>query len=325
MSSQTLYPLRFAPIFKRYIWGGRKLQTTLGKLTGDHPDTAESWELVEHPSGMSVVDSGPLSGKTLADLLADHGRDIYGQHFPQPRFPLLFKLLDCCRNLSVQVHPTDAAAANLTPPDLGKTEAWLILEAEPGAALYAGLKRGFDRAALEREVSRGTTELCLHRVEPKVGECYFIPAGVVHALGEGLLVAEIQQSSDTTYRLFDWNRTGPDGQPRQLHVQQSLDCTNYEHGPVHAQVPKPTARAHVSQIVACDKFVMDRWTNFTSEPVGGDNRFHILSVLEGSIQIAGDPAATPLTRGQTALLPASLGSTLLTATPNTQLLDIYLP
>lgn len=325
MSSQPLYPFRFTPILKRYIWGGRKLQTVLGKPADDHPDTAESWEIVEHPSGTSLLENGPLAGKSLSDLLQQFATQIYGQHFPQPRFPLLFKLLDCNRHLSVQVHPTDAEAAKLTPPDLGKTEAWIILAAEPGALLYAGLKRGFDRAALEREVARGTTELCLHKIEPKVGDCYFIPAGVIHALGAGLLVAEIQQSSDTTFRLFDWNRVGADGKPRPLHIRESLDATNFGFGPISAQVAKPTEQPHVQRLVHCDKFVLDRWTSFQEETLGGDNCFHILSVLQGSVQIAGDPSEQPLSMGQSALLPASLGPTLLTASPETILLDIYLP
>ncbi|MGV3607804.1 MAG: type I phosphomannose isomerase catalytic subunit [Planctomycetaceae bacterium] len=326
MSSQTLYPFRFTPILKRYIWGGRKLQTVLGKPADNHPDTAESWEIVEHPSGTSTLENGPLAGKSLTELLQQFGPEVYGQHFPQPRFPLLFKLLDCNRHLSVQVHPTDAEASKLTPPDLGKTEAWIILAAEPGALLYAGLKRGFDRSALEREVSRGTTELCLHKIEPKVGDCFFIPAGVVHALGAGLLVAEIQQSSDTTYRLFDWNRVGTDGKPRALHIRESLDATNYGFGPISAQIPKPTDKPHVQQLVHCDKFVLDRWTSFNEATLGGDNRFHIVSVLHGSVQLAGDPSGTPLTMGQSALLPASLGPTSIKAnTSDTILLDMYLP
>ncbi len=325
MPPQTLYPLRFTPIFKRYLWGGRKLQTVLGKPTGNHDDYAESWELVQHPSGTSILENGPLAGQSLEELLAEHAPAVYGRHYPQPRFPLLFKLLDCCRHLSVQVHPTDAAAALQTPPDLGKTEAWVILAAEPGAMLYAGLKRGFDRQALEREVARGTTELCLHKVEPQVGDCFFIPAGVVHALGAGLLVAEIQQSSDTTFRLFDWNRTGPDGKPRQLHLQESLDAINYGSGPIQAQTPVATSLPHVKRLVSCDKFVLDRWSDFSSGTLGGDDRFHIINVLEGSVRISSDPSDQPLERGQTALIPAALGSVQLQAEPNTRLLDMYLP
>src|SRR3954465_8905730 len=193
----SLPPLRFAPLFKRYLWGGRRLASLLNKPIGEGDDCAESWEVADHGEDQTVVVGGPLAGMTLAEGLASYGQDLLGRHAPRSRFPLLFKFLDCRRVLSVQVHPGDAAAAKQGPPDLGKTEAWVILAAEPGSLVYAGLKRGFDRAALEREVNRGTTELCLHKFEPQVGDCIFIPAETVHALGAGLVVAEIQQASDT--------------------------------------------------------------------------------------------------------------------------------
>ena len=233
-------PLRFAPLLKRYLWGGRRLGTLLGKPIGAEEDYAESWEIADHGADQTVVSGGPLAGMTLEQVLEKHGRELLGQHWDSKqcsRFPLLFKFLDCRRVLSVQVHPNDAAAAKQVPPDLGKTEAWVILAAEPGSVVYAGLKRGFDQAALERELVRGTTELCLHKFEPKVGDCIFIPAGTVHALGAGLVVAEIQQASDTTFRLFDWNRVGPDGKPRQLHIEESLAAIDYSAGPVQPQVP----------------------------------------------------------------------------------------
>ena len=216
---QPLYPLQFTPIFRHYVWGGRKLGTLLGKQIGQGNDYAESWELVDRGDDQSRVADGPLVGTTLGDLRADRGQELFGRHHPQSRFPLLFKFLDCEKMLSVQVHPDDAQAAQLTPPDFGKTEAWVVLAAEPNSVIYAGLKRGFDRHALEREVHRGTCELCLHRLEPKPGDCLFLPAGAVHALGAGLVIAEIQQTSDATFRLFDWNRLGADGKPRPLHVE----------------------------------------------------------------------------------------------------------
>ncbi|HUE71509.1 MAG TPA: type I phosphomannose isomerase catalytic subunit [Pirellulaceae bacterium] len=348
-----LYPLRFQPLFKRYLWGGRRLGTVLNKPIEGGDDYAESWELVDHGSDQSVVANGPLSGKTLAELVHSHGRDLLGRHAPLPRFPLLFKFLDCNRALSVQVHPNDEQAKQLDPPDLGKTEAWVILAAEPGSVIYAGLKRGIDRAALEREVHRGTTEPCLHKFEPKVGDCVFIPAGTVHALGAGLVVAEIQQASDTTFRLFDWNRVGPDGKPRQLHVRESLDVIDYSAGPVSPQVPRPTERPYVQRLVECDKFILDRWTisrRAGSQPValasGGrkppdgtvrmpdsseglrpplaDDRFHILAVLDGEIRLSGDPSGEPLRKGQTALIPACLTESVEVADESV-LLDAYLP
>jgi mannose-6-phosphate isomerase len=228
--------------------------------------------------------------------------------------------------LSVQVHPNDAQAARLTPPDAGKTEAWVVLAAEPGSAIYAGLKRGFDRPALARELARGTCELCLNRVEPRVGDCILLPAGTVHALGAGLLIAEIQQSSDTTYRLFDWNRVGPDGRPRALHVQEALEVIDHDHGPVMASAPVPTDRPQVMRLTACDKFVLDRWQIALPREIGGDERFHILSIIEGSAKAIGDPVGNPLGTGDTLLLPAAAGPLRLEPTPpRAVVLDIFLP
>ena len=323
-------PLRFAPLVKRYLWGGRRLGTLLGKPIGAGDDYAESWEIADHGADQSVVEGGPLAGMTLAQVLAQHQEKLIGRKASGrvSRFPLLFKFLDCCRPLSVQVHPNDTAAAKLVPPDLGKTEAWIILAAEPGSVIYAGLKRGFDRAALAREVNRGTTELCLHRFEPRVGDCIFVPAGTVHALGAGLVVAEIQQASDTTFRLFDWNRLGTDGKPRTLHVEESLAAIDYAAGPVQPQIPQQTDRPFVERLVACDKFVLNRWRLSGSEAreqltVGGDGKFHILAALSGEAKIEGEPA--PLKMGQTLLLPAAAGKVSVTASPKTVLLDMYLP
>jgi mannose-6-phosphate isomerase len=328
-----LPPFRFAPLFKRYLWGGRRLGTLLGKPIGEGDDYAESWEVADHGADQSVVMEGPLAGMTLGQVVEKHGKELLGRHWQEGQvapFPLLFKYLDCRRVLSVQVHPNDAAAAKQVPPDLGKTEAWVILAAEPGSVVYAGLKRGFDRPALEREVHRGTTELCLHKYEPQVGDCIFIPAGTVHALGAGLVVAEIQQASDTTFRLFDWNRVGPDGKPRQLHVEESLQAIDYSAGPVQPQIPQPTERQFVQRLVSCDKFILDRWQMNGTEPaaqstIGGDERFHILSVLSGSVKLSWDASSERLTLGQTLLIPASAAKCQISAELGTVMLDSYLP
>lgn len=336
---QPLYPLRFQPLLRRYLWGGTRLGAVLDKPVGDEPECAESWEVVDHDQDQSVVLAGPLAGQTLGQLVQQRGPDIFGRHFelrqraaaerPElatlTRFPLLFKFLDAAKPLSVQVHPNDAQAAELDPPDLGKTEAWVILEAEPGSKIYAGLKRGFDRPAFERELHRGTCELCLHSFEPKPGDCVFIPAGTVHAIGAGILLGEIQQASDVTYRVFDWNRVGADGKPRPLHIEQALASIDFAAGPVSPQVPQPTDRAAAERLVDCDKFVLDRVKLDAPLKVGGDQRFHLLAVLEGSVQLAGDPLAAPLSRGQTAVLPASLEEVRLTPEGTAVLLDICLP
>jgi mannose-6-phosphate isomerase len=256
--------------------------------------------------------------------MRQYPRELMGRHQGASRFPLLFKFLDAQTRLSMQVHPDNARAALLDPPDLGKTEAWVIVEAAPRSFLYAGLRQGITRETLVHELTRQTCELCVERIEPVSGDCFFLPAGVLHALGPGLLVAEIQQSSDTTYRLYDWNRRGPDGQPRALHVDQALEAINYDCGPVSAQQPQATQRDGVERLVACDQFVLDRWRFAGTMLAGGDDRFHIVAVLSGQVSIAGDPMG-PLTAGSVALLPAEAGDVAVTAAGEAVVLDAYLP
>ncbi|MGC3967690.1 MAG: class I mannose-6-phosphate isomerase [Pirellulales bacterium] len=199
----------------------------------------------------------------------------------------------------------------------------MMLAVEPGSLIYAGLKRGFDRAALEREVNRGTSDLCLHRFEPQVGDCLFLPAGVVHAPGGGLLIAEIQQASDTTFRLFDWNRTGPDGKPRQLHIEQGLAAIDYAAGPRRPQTSEATDDPHVERLVTCDKFVLERVTLAAGDTwkLVNDDRFRIVAVVAGDATAAGE--SLPL--GTTCLVPACLNSVDFIATRPTTLLTAYLP
>jgi mannose-6-phosphate isomerase len=325
MKSYLDEPLRFQPIFRRYLWGGQRLATHLGKPIGPESDYAESWEIVDHGPDQSVVVAGDYAGRTLHELVLHDGSELFGRHWPQSQFPLLFKFLDCARDLSLQVHPNDKQAAKLDPPDLGKTEAWVILDAEPGSVVYAGLKRGFDRAAVEREIASGTLALCLHKIEARPGDCLFIPAGTVHALGKGLLVAEIQQASDTTFRLFDWNRVGPDGKPRPLHVDQGLAVTNFNAGPVMPQQAQPTAWPNAERLVSCEKFLLDRLRLRAPQSLPDDCRFHLLAVLEGTVMVQDDPAGQPLAKGQTALIPANCRDRELWPLEPTTLLDVYLP
>ncbi|MEN6449794.1 MAG: type I phosphomannose isomerase catalytic subunit [Thermoguttaceae bacterium] len=321
----TLYPLRFRPILRSYLWGGRRLATSLGKPLPPGDNWAESWEVVDHGPDQSVVEAGPLAGVTLAELVAQHGRELLGRHHPQPRFPLLLKFLDAAKTLSVQVHPDDARAARLNPPDLGKSEAWVVIEAEPGASIYAGLRAGVDRDDLLAAIREGRCQDCLHEFKAVAGDCVFLPAGAVHAIGAGLVIAEIQQSSDVTYRLFDWNRVGPDGRPRALHVDQAVEAIDFARGPIGPQQPQPTARPPVSRLVECEKFILDRWQFDAPLAAGGDDRCHIISVLDGAVQVEGDPSASPLPRGATALLPAELGPVTLRPQGRAMLLDAYLP
>jgi mannose-6-phosphate isomerase len=297
----------------------------LGKPIGDET-CAESWEIVDHHDDQSIVAAGPLKGTTLGTLVRERGAELLGRHAAAGgQFPLLMKFLDAQQNLSLQVHPDDRQAAVLDPPATGKTEAWVILDAEPGSLIYAGLKRGIDREAFRRELLRGTAELCLHRFEPRVGDCVFLPAGTIHALGAGLMVAEVQQPSDVTYRLFDWNRVDSEGRPRTLHIEAGLKCLDESRVEIGPQTPQPTALDHVTRLVACDKFVLDRWRFSATEAIGGDDRFHLVVVLDGEIQCRASEQTVNAVRGQTVLLPSSLGSVLLETRENTELLDIYLP
>jgi mannose-6-phosphate isomerase len=318
-------PLTFEPVFRQYIWGGRRLETVLHKPLGDGDRYAESWEVVDHGEDQSVVASGPQQGATLRQLVRQHGDQLLGQHAALSAFPLLFKFLDANQVLSLQVHPNDQQAARLDPPDRGKTEAWVIVDAAPEAVIYAGLKRGFDRAAVERELHRGTFELCMHRFTPQAGDCVFIPAGVPHALGAGLLVAEIQQSSDTTFRLHDWNRVGADGRPRELHIEQGLDVIDYQRGPVEPQTPRPGGRPGVERLVDCQQFVVDRWSGSPpGQRCGGDDRFHILASLQGQGEVRWPGGAMRLAGGQTMLL-AAVTEVEIVPGPDLVLLDMYLP
>jgi mannose-6-phosphate isomerase len=335
MSIQLRTPLRFEPLFRRYLWGGRRLADMLGKPIGAGDDYAESWEIVDHDDDQSIVQHGPAAGKSLAQLVASHCSELLGRHAPRERFPLLMKFLDCNKTLSVQVHPNDEQASHQSPPDLGKTEAWLVLHALPDSRIYAGLRPGVTSADLALAIAEGRCEECLHQFPVAPGDCVFIPAGTVHALGAGLVIAEIQQASDTTFRLFDWNRVDKEGNARPLHIEQSLAVIDFERGPVSPQQPQPTSAPHRERLVACDKFVLDRCR--CDEPVvlGGDDRCHLVVVLAGELALQEDPAQVPLRMGECALVPAACGEIAAApselslgsagGSPGAEFLDIYLP
>jgi mannose-6-phosphate isomerase len=335
--SLALYPLRFEPLFRRYLWGGRRLSEILAKPIGDQP-AAESWEVVDHQDDQSVVRFGDLAGKSLRQLIADSGVELVGPHLMsqisstdlpahlQNRFPLLLKFLDANRHLSVQVHPDDQLGATLDPPDLGKTEAWYVMHADPAAKIYAGLNPGVTSKSFRAAVEKGETESMLHSFEPNQGDCVLIPAGTIHAIGAGLLIAEIQQASNTTFRVYDWGRVDQDGQSRPLHLEQAVQATDFERGPVDPVPPTPTGDPNWMNLVRCDKFVMNRGTQATPFQVGGDGRFRILAVTAGSVEMSGDPSGLPLKLGETSLVPACLGPVELSPGPHgVELLEIFVP
>jgi len=327
-----LYPLRFVPLYRHYVWGGRRFGTLLGRTLAPGKIYAESWEVVDHGEDQSVVVAGPLAGLTLHELVGRHREAMLGSTARRPgdgrladRFPLLLKFLDAAENLSMQVHPGDELAARLDPPDLGKTEAWYVLAAEPGSRIYAGLEPGVDRAMLARAIDEGTCAACVHWFEPRPGDALLIRAGTVHALGVGVMLAEIQQASDTTYRLFDWNRLGPDGKPRALHVEQALEAIDFAAGPIMpVRTGAPPADAD-ARILDCEHFALDRLELSRPVSLAGDGRCHLVSVLAGSVAVAGDAAEGPLGLGQTILLPAALAPVAAVPKENATLLDVTLP
>ena len=316
------YPLRFKPILKQYIWGGRRLGSMLCKPIGSENDYAESWEVVDHRDGQSIVSSGPHAGMSLGDLVSQLPEELFGtkQH---DRFPLLFKFLDANNTLSIQVHPDDTYALMMDPPDLGKTEAWVVVHADSGSLLYAGLKHGTTQKDLENAIDTGTVADVLNEIEVADGDCIFIPAGTVHALGDGLVIAEIQQASNTTFRLFDWNRLGADGKPRDLHVKQSLEVTDFEKGPVRLQ--KSERIDDIREVlVECEQFQLQRWTVTAGSECDfhGHGGFQIVSVLEGAVELARDPSTSLLNMGETCLYPAACTNRRATAVSDSVLLVI---
>ncbi len=316
------YFLQTEPAFRDYLWGGRKLDSVLGKSLPNSGVWAESWEIVDHPEHQSIVQNGEFAGRSLREISAAHPQWLFGDSKTK-QLPLLLKYLDCQRVLSVQVHPEDSYALRMNPPDLGKTEAWYIVDADPGSVLYAGLRQGVNKKQLHEAIEAGTVENCLHRIEPKRGDCVFIPARTVHALGGGLLVAEIQQASNTTFRLFDWNRVDANGKPRALHVEQSLEVIDFESGPRLLQKPTATGQAGRESLVSCEKFNFERLTS--SNTVAGDGRLHLLTAPYGGVELLGGTEELPLATGQSAIVPAAMTQVQATIQENCVLLDMYVP
>jgi mannose-6-phosphate isomerase len=284
-------PISFRPLFMERIWGGRKLEEKLGKALPAAGPFGESWELVDRADAQSVVDGGEFAGRTLHELWVEHREAVFGRVPDAPRFPLLAKILDAREVLSVQVHPPASLAAELGGEP--KTEMWYVLEAEPDAEIFAGFRAGVDRAAFEAALAGGTAAELLHRLPVRAGDAIFIPSGRCHAIGAGCLMVEIQQNSDTTYRVFDWNRLGPDGKPRALHVEESLrsiDFADYEPG---------LAVARGETIAACEFFEVEHWalTEPRADVSGGAG---IFVVLEGKVACGGREFSI----GEFFLLPA---------------------
>ena len=328
------YPLQFTPIFKDYIWGGRSLDTVL-KRAIPAGTVAESWEIAAHPNGETPVANGPLAGQTLAAAQKVWGEKLVGSRnqpsLEQGKFPLLIKLLDANQWLSVQVHPDDPyGLANES--DYGKTEMWVVLHAEPGAELIYGLKTGATRESFAQAVEENRVEDALHRVSVAKGDALFVPAGTVHALGPGLIVAEIQQNSDTTYRIYDWGRAGTDGKPRPLHIDKALkviDWTRIEPALV-APVVAPAGQkgVGVELLAECAYFHTERVLVNAGRAYAGKctgETFEIWAILSGSARLEWGNESLELSGISWVLLPAALGEYRIKALSSSLLLRVITP
>jgi len=341
-----VYPLKFQPLFQERIWGGTRLKNVLGKaqpadLAGK--PVGESWELADLPAGTvkadskgaaadgslsSVIANGLWKGKTLHEVLGEEAEGTRQKAeglmgavaLKNGRFPLLIKFLDAQTDLSVQVHPNEAYCARHPDAHL-KSEAWYVLHAEPGAKIYKGVKAGVDAAAFRAALQNGAVEPLLNAIPVRAGDCHYLKSGTVHALGAGILAAEVQTPSDTTFRVFDWNRLGPDGKPRALHVEQAMEVIDF--GPAAAD----TRQGGGSRLVSCDYFTMDRISlaGGQERPIAaGEPVVLIATQGQGVIHCEGS-GPTAFTRGDTLLLPANMNGGRINAISDCGWLEARLP
>ena len=334
MAEHVIYPLTFEPVFRDYIWGGRNLETLFGRKLPPGI-VAESWDISGHPSSPTTVDAGPLAGWTLPQVQERLGEKLVGTRSRwatrRSKFPLLVKLLDANRALSVQVHPPDEYALAHENGELGKTEMWYVLHARPGARLIYGLSQKTTPQVFRTALREDRLADYLYYLPVKPGDAICLPTGTLHALLEGIVVAEIQQNSDTTYRVYDWGRVGDDGKPRSLHIEKALDVIDF--GMVR---PQAAARIVVADRAGVQRTEISRCRYFVVEEVrleGGaayssrcdGSTFEIWGCISGRVKVqwAGAPLALPAVRF--ALLPAALGDFAIHAERPATLLRAWAP
>jgi mannose-6-phosphate isomerase len=319
MSEQPLYPLAFTPFLRPMPWGGQRLSRWLEGAGFGGEAIGEAWLLSDHALHASSVSSGPLTGVTLRQLMETRSEEVLGRK--ADRFPFLIKLLDAREHLSIQIHPDDADAKRWAPREGGKTEAWLVLESDPEAFILLGLKPGINRTAVSRELRTGALPMCLQRYVPQPGECYFVPAGAIHALGGGLVVLEVQQTSDATFRLYDWGRVDAQGRPRPLHHEASLACLKEQHERIGPQQPV-TLVDGTEQLVECAYFRMVRQRLTNPVNVSGPV---ILVGIEGRARVSHAAGTAELASGGAVLVPACLLETRVEPDGDCRLIQVGVP
>lgn len=306
-------PIIFESIFFERIWGGQKLSSLYGKQIPCDRSIGESWEFVDRAEAQSIVKSGPLAGRSLHDLWVNLRSEIFGGVPDAPRFPLLIKLLDCEETLSLQVHPPREVATALHGE--AKTECWYIADASPQAELYIGLREQTSPAGFRDALNEGSITNLVHRLPVRTGDAFLIPSGTIHAIGAGNLIVEVQQNSDTTFRIYDWDRKDSDGNPRDLHIEEAMRCIDFSHQ------ESPALVTNGETLVNHELFKVERWQLEGARQFSPPGKFAIGFCLSGSIN-----CAMPLRLGEFFLWPASMElRTIEPAQPDTSLLKITIP
>lgn len=321
-------PFKCKPIYKEKVWGGRWLEGTFQRNLPRKVSIGESWELTCRADEMSVVDTGVFVGKTLSQLIDLHSVELLGTRVVSQGidpFPLLIKFLDANDRLSVQVHPDDHYFQSQGSTKLGKTEMWYVLDAEPDAKLILGLKAGTTPTEFKAGIEAGILDKYLNEVKIKAGDAFFISAGTVHAILAGARIAEVQQNSDTTFRIFDWNRLGLDNKPRPLHINEALAVTNFQQNEISANPGIVLAKEGWQRriLAACPYFVVEELIVEKMESNISPERFEIWMVIEGNGELNAKTGSYKLAVGETWMLPASLGNFQLIG--ETKILRIYIP
>ena len=309
---KKLYPILFTPIYKEVIWGGKMLESHLHrKMTETKVPVGESWEIVDREDEVSIIENGHLAGTTLRELLEKCGRDIIGQKYNGGKFPLLVKIIDAGQRLSLQVHPDEAACKRI-PDAEPKTEMWYIIAADKGAKIFAGLNHRSTKIAFMDTYQDTAVENSLQISKSVPGDAYFINAGTVHAIGAGNLLLEIQQNSDTTYRISDWGRVGADGKPRELHIEKAMDCIHFRErtSPKISGVVGTATHNRKFPIVKNSSYfrvddlrLAENWNDTTNNTAG-----HIITTINNPIIISKDDISVKVETARNCLIPAAFGS-----------------
>ncbi len=329
LAQTPLYPLRFEPIYEYRLWGGRRLATLLSApLPGDGP-IGEAWLLSDRADHQSRVANGPLKGRTIGELVAQSPEQLLGRLAGRfSRFPLLLKFLDVREMLSLQVHPADDRADLLPAGETGKTEGWLVLEAGQRSRIYAGLKAGTTEDDLRRAIASGVVADLVASFIPNVGEAVLLPAGTVHSLGGDMVVFEVQENSDVTFRLDDWGHVDPKtGRPRELQIDQALSCIDFAGDPIASVAPIVEENGSVerARLFDCDHFRLWRVHGRSPFPVGAVDVPRVLVCVEGTGHLEQSGKNYPVRRGEVWLLPAVLGVCAFRPGGPVSVLEVVLP